>query len=78
MIARVQTKQKSDAVKRLFIDFLAAAQSKPVRDILPFAEEVIILPMDVGPYGGQPFNCRLQPYVELLYDEICSNGLPAN
>ena len=70
----ITTEQTNKAFKRnedaltsiLWLD----GYSSELRDIGEWAEEEIILPMDGGPFEGQPFELARQPYVRLLYDEI--------
>lgn len=48
-------------------------KSKPVRTIEQFAEEEVFLPKDGGPFEGQLFACRRQPFVSLLWKEMNSS-----
>ena len=65
--------RKVENANKVFVAFIRDCQSKPVRDIMAFAEQEIILPMDGGPHEGEPFRGDFQPYVKLLYGEI-KNG----
>lgn len=57
-------------VNQYFCRFLRNCQSRTLRPLEQFAEEEIILPMDGGPYQGQPFRLARQPYVALLWYEM--------
>ena len=51
---------------------LVAMITKPVRTIEQFAEEEVFLPNDGGPFEGQLFAVRRQPFVSLLWKEMQS------
>lgn len=60
----------NDEALALTLTMLSNCRSRELRDIIEFARTEIILPMDGGPYQGQPFNPDTQPYVKLLFHEM--------
>ena len=68
---------KEDSTGSIELDtvcwFISQIRTKLVRTIEQFAEEEVILPEDGGPYGGQPFAVRRQPFVSLLWAEMQSS-----
>lgn len=66
------TRQVIDIVRATVSWLLLQAVTNPVRTIEQFAEEEVILPKDGGPFEGQLFASRRQPFVSLLWKEMQS------
>lgn len=52
---------------------IASMITKPIRTIEEFAEQEVFLPKDGGPFEGQLFAVRRQPFVSLLWEQMQSS-----